>query len=443
MLSTLPTSIVRTLDTLAQALAAIAQTERDGSLATLEQSVLEALRAAAPGLLTGVIEMSHWTLGATAAHFTARCPRCQRRLSPHDWRRRTLQTRCGPIAVERPWYHCPSCQHGFSPTDTDLAVDARSRLSAGIEDWVVRLGATTTFAEAAELLAELTGVRVSAETVRQRTEARGEALEAADAAAAETVERTQTSAVPLDPIAGPIVVETDGVLVRYADGWREVKVGLFAGCENGQLVTPSYVAARQSATRFGRRLVAEGARRGCLEVVDWSGSWLRRQLAVLPTVVVLGDGAPWIWELADEQFGTRVEIVDFYHASEYVWKAAKALFGETSPETTEWAVARLHELKHEGPAPVLRALKTPPGASPEVRETLTISRRYLRTHASRMDYPAYQAAGYPIGSGGIESAAKHVVQLRFKRPGMRWSPAGAQHVLAVRCRLRSHRSLAA
>jgi hypothetical protein len=284
---------------------------------------------------------------------------------------------------------------------------------------------------------------VSAETVRQHTEAVGTQWEAVALAQSAEVQRTQEAAAPLDPAPGQLVVETDGVMVRYRDGWHEVKLGLVGGLVEGQLQAPSYVAARASAEQFGPRLLAEAARRGALEEVGGDGPPTRRALALLPEVVVVGDGAHWIWELASEHFGTRTEIVDFYHATEHLWQVAHALYPEDLPAATAWAQDCRRQLRKKGGAPVRTALRKARAATAAGREVLRVERGYFRTNTDRMAYPSFRRRGLPLGSGAIESAAKHVVQLRMKRPGARWSEPGAQAVLQVRCRLRSGRSLAA
>jgi len=211
------------------------------------------------------------------------------------------------------------------------------RLSEGLQEWVIGLGATTSFVEAAWWLEKLTRIRVSSETVRQQTESRGKKLETVQQVANEQVVKTQEPVAPLDPAPGMLVVETDGVMVRYQDGWHEVKIGLVAGHQDGKMMAPSYVAAQESADEFGPRLLTEAARRGALEVVDWKGAVTQRGLAVLREVTMLGDGAPWIWNLAAEYFGERTEIVDFYHASEHLWTVARALYGVGTEKAKAWA----------------------------------------------------------------------------------------------------------
>jgi hypothetical protein len=156
-----------------------------------------------------------------------------------------------------------------------------------------------------------------------------------------------------DPAPGQLVVETDGVMVRYCDrhldggllegDWHEVKLGVVGGWQHGRLQQPSYVAAREAASGFARRLGAEAARRGALDVVRWH-PWDGTP-ADLRAVVVLGDGARWIWEHVATLFGNeRTEIVDWYHATEHVWSAARALYGDATPETQAWARTALDHL---------------------------------------------------------------------------------------------------
>lgn len=423
------------------ALNAVISQHREGDLATLETATLEAVRGALPQLLEAVLTESTESLRPWGARQRA-CPGCGKRRGVQSWRKRTLSTVCGPITLERPWYTCRSCQSGWSPTDQTWQVHSRQRLSPGISQWLVELGARTSFLEAEVVLERLTGLRVSPETVRQRTEKRGRDLEEEAQKASAQVMRTREAAEAVDPAPGDLVVETDGVQVRYLDGWHEVKLGLVGGQVQGELQAQSYVAARETAEVFGTRLLSEAARRGALEIVGWEGKLTGQGIARLRKVIVLGDGAHWIWNLAAEHFGESIEIVDFYHASEHVWNLAHALFGEDTVLASRWADFALAALYHDGADALLSLLDqtTPPKPGAKVFRT---ERQYFRTNQTRMDYPAFRHDGLPIGSGAVESGAKHLVQQRMKRPGARWSEAGGQAVLNVRCHLLSNRPLAA
>jgi hypothetical protein len=439
----LPAEMLARLLALGAELLACARQHRDAPLATLEQAVLERVRAAQGGLLEVVLEQSTTGLAPAQARVRLACPGCGERGRVQDWRARTVRTVLGPIRVVRPWYGCAACGHGWSPTDATLELAPRARLSVGLQEWVGELGAETAFRQGRRLLAKLSGQWVSKETIRRHSQRQGLALAAAQEAASVQVARTREAAEPVDPAPGQLLVEADGVVVPYLDGWHEVKVGLVAGHGAGELTAPSYVAAREPAEAFGRRLLAEAARRGALEIVAWQGGLTGRALGVLRRVVVLGDGAVWIWNLASEHFGERIEIVDFYHAVEHLWAVARALHGPETAAGTAWAEARRHELRHQGPEPVLRALAqvTPP--TPEARDLVRRARGYFRTNAARMAYPTFRAAGLPIGSGAVESAAKHLVQQRMKRAGMRWSEPGARGLLALLAHRASGRAMPA
>lgn len=438
----LPSGIVAHAEALVRRLTAFAREHRDASLGELERGVLDLVRQALPEFLGEVIELSASGLDPSLARLPEPCPTCGKRTTVQSWRTRKVHTVCGPVRFERPWHVCRTCGKGFSPVDRSLELPSRARLSAELRAWLVELGAKTSFADAAGLLGRLTGLSVSPETVRQHTERVGTALEGVQAAASAEVQRTQESTEPIDSAPGMLVVETDGVMVRYLDGWHEVKLGLVGGHVDGKLESPSYLALRASPEAFGPRLLAEAARRGALEVVGWKGPVVGRGLAVLRRVVVLGDGAVWIWNLAAEHFGERIEIIDYYHATEHVWALAKAFYGEGSERAKAWARRQCGRLLAKGAAGLLRALAAIKRCRSEAKEVLRRERGYFRTNACRMTYPTFRAQDLPIGSGAIESEAKRLVQQRMKLPGARWTEPGAQAVLNVRSRLLSRLPLA-
>jgi hypothetical protein len=435
MCQALPAAMLARLSALGAELIAWAAAHHDAPLAEQEQAVLAAVRAALPDLLGVVIQLSQTALDPGVTGVGRCCPRCGRRVRVQEWRPRQVQTVCGTLSLRRPWYRCRPCRQGFSPLDTALRLPARARLSPALTAWVVRLGATTTFREGAALLDDLTGLLVAPDTIRAQSEQCGTALAVTQEAAIAQVRATQEAAEPVEAAPGTLVVEADGVLVRYLDGWHEVKVGVVGGTQplpEQPLTALSYVAARESADQFGPRLLTEAARRGALDVVGWSGPRGGRGLAV-------GDGAPWIWNLAADHFGARTEVVDFYHAAEHLWEVARALHGTGTPEAAAWAAARIHDLYHAGVAPVRAALARARAPTVAAGEALRRERGYFAANAGRMDYPAIRAQGLPIGSGAVESSAKHVVQQRMKRPGQRWSAHGGAAMIALRACLASGR----
>lgn len=150
---------------------------------------------------------------------------------------------------------------------------------------------------------------------------------------------------------------------------------------------------------------------------------------------MLGDGAHWIWHIAETHFPRATQIVDWYHVSEYVWNAASAIWGEASGERATWARAQLDLLWEGKVGEVLHELER----WRERGEAVAAALSYYREHQSRMDYANYRARGMQIGSGSAESACKQLVSARLKGAGMIWDAAGAEAVAAVRAWLLSER----
>lgn len=447
----LPEEIVLPLAQFGSALLEHARAHRDHSLAEHEEGVLAAWRAAAPALLEAVLRLATTGLETNARPLAARCPQCRQRRGVQSLRKRGVQTRLGPIGLKRWWHHCWHCGRGWSPPDQALGLRPHQQTSDGLARWEAALGAVTTFREAARLLDELAGLQVGSETLRTHAEDLGTELEGRHRQTMDYVDQAhEPPPQEHDPAPGVLVVETDGVMVRYRDrhldgalvegDWHEVKLGLIGGWQQGHLQRPSYVAAREAAPAFARRLGAEAARRGALEVVKWH-PWDGTPAELRP-VLVLGDGAKWIWDHVATLFGSeRTEIVDWYHVSEHIWTVAKELHGENTPEAKAWAKAALDRLWTSGPKPVLEWFDATQPKTAAATTVLHRERGYFSSNAGRMHYPALRKLHLPIGSGAVEASAKHLVQHRMKRAGSRWTDLGARAILDLRCHLLSGRSL--
>jgi len=276
---------------LGRALGEHVREHRDASLKVHEQGLLEALRLVAPRLLETMVTGVRSGLDARTRPVKARCPSCQQRRLVQSRRTRQLQTRVGPMRIERAWHHCTPCGHGWSPSDRVLGVAAHQRTSVGLARWEALPGAVTTFDEASRLLAQLAGVHVGTETLRVQAERVGTELEGQLRRTLAYVEaQHEPPPTEYDPAPGTLVVETDGVMVRYRDrcldgvplegDWHEVKLGVVGGWvgqrPRAALQTPSYVAAREPAAAFARRLGTEAARRRALDVVECTRGTGRR-----------------------------------------------------------------------------------------------------------------------------------------------------------------------
>lgn len=212
--------------------------------------------------------------------------------------------------------------------------------------------------------------------------------------------------------------------------WQEVKLGCVYDTAD-RVVTPTRrtLTARQVVAVRGTPEALAAQRWPCAEAL---GAAHRR-------VVVLGDGAPWIWNLAEVLFPHRVEILDWYHADEHVSAVARQLYGDGTTKAATWRTTQLDRLATDGVDQVIEGLRFlgPHQRTRAKRQAVDDLHRYLSTNRDRMQYQTYQAAGYAIGSGAVESAVRHVVQQRMKRVGMRWRRAGADAMLALRSVYRS------
>ena len=147
--------------------------------------------------------------------------------------------------------------------------------------------------------------------------------------------------------------------------------------------------------------------------------------------VVMGDAAPWNWRMADEEYPDAIQILDFFHVSEYVWDVARALHPEPSEEQKIWAECQLKRLKASQWQEVVTALD-PLKVRPPTKEAAQTLESYLQKNASRIDYKRYLELGLMIGSGVVESSNRRMVTVRLKQSGMHWSVEGANGVMALR-----------
>jgi len=289
---------------------------------------------------------------------------------------------------------------------------------------LVRLGTwIPSFDQAAALLTAFTGVVVTEPTARRQTEAAGAAYVAVQTAEVERLERE----LPPAP-AGPAkqVLEVDGAMVPLVHGeWTEVKtlvIGEVAEpvLEQGEPVVHSrhlsYFSRQAEAETFGRLALVETHCRG----VETAGQ-----------VGAVADGAEWEQDFFDLHRPDAVRILDFPHAAERISQVGQAVWGETAPETAPWLAAQLHSLKHDGPATVLTTLRTLQETHADL-DVLRENLAYLEKREAQMQYPTFQAQGWPIGSGAVESGHEVVVEARLKGAGMHWAREHVNPMVALR-----------
>ena len=327
------------------------------------------------------------------------------------------------VAVQ--YGQCERCHHGQVPVLEEIGVDAKG-FTAGLQELALLAGVMEPYAAGRdELLRRCAGVSVSVEKI--------ERLVAQEGARAQAFLRAGCERTPDGSAAtGPCYVGIDGGMIFVEGRWQEAKLGCLYQARDRVEVSPTrreLMARQVVAVRGGPEALG-----GLL--------WPRARAAGIDErrdVVVLGDGAPWIWNLAAEHFPRRVEILDWYHAKEHVSLTARVLYGEGTERAAQWRREQLDRLWDDRVDEVIAALRFLGAHQRSATKGQAVEdlHRYLTTNRARMRYRTFREAGYQIGSGATESAIGHVIQQRMKRAGIRWGASGADAMLALRSVYRS------
>jgi hypothetical protein len=332
---------------------------------------------------------------------------CGGRMKFERYAPRQVLTVLGPAEVKRAYYRCAACGATY------YVGAAEGGKTIGVQEGLSLLAGHLPFEESADKLERLLGIQTCTSEVEKQAEAWGEGLEADWEDEVEAVFEQHAEVLP-EAVPERLYVALDGCKTPLTDQWRETRIGAVydtrgrdeEGVDRAGRTTYVGVVYRPYEA-FGRRLYVEALRRGSRPAKE---------------VVVLGDGAPWIWELAQMHFPQATHIVDWYHVSEHRWQVGEAVYGPGSSKARAWVErqeARLREGRLNAALQSLRALPVSPEAAEIVRQNI----EYFRTNRERMRYDEYRERGLHIGSGVVESACNHVANQRLKRAGMRWTNA--------------------
>lgn len=365
------------------------------------------------------------------------CPDCTRRMHRAGMRSKSVQTILGEVTLDRAMYRC-ACGVTAYPADSLLDITGTSR-SPGVRRMTARLAMRESFADTAEDLRELVGITVSVKDCERSAEQTGACVAAWDEERRNnppnTIEPDVGDEIPvlyveMDGTGIPVVkLETEGRKGKAADGiakTREVKIGcVFTQTgvnEKGEPIrdanSTTFSGAIENAETFGMRIFTEAQRRG---------------MARAKKVVVLSDGAEWIANLVAEYFPGAVHILDLYHALEHLAALCALLFGKTGQMGTQMREG-LSELLREGEtAQVLESLRPHMPDHDADGKAAWEHFLYLGKRSHMMHYDQFREQGLFVGSGVMEAACKNVVGKRLKQSGMRWTVAGANKIIALRC----------
>lgn len=315
-----------------------------------------------------------------------------------------------------------SAERAFFPLDEELALLPGS-LTPNLQEDLVRLGTWMPFGRATQELQHFRGVAVSRPTAERLTEAAGAAYVAFQTAEVARIEQE----LPVPP-AGPAkqFLSVDGAMVPLVGGeWAEVKTLVLGEVQPAVIEKGEPVVHTTHHSYFSRLSEAEVFQR--LALVETQ----RRGVETAQAVAAVTDGSEWIQKFVDQHRHDAVRILDFPHAAEHLNAVGQAVFGEGTGPARAWLEAQLHGLKHGGPSAVLTAVQALVRQHPAQTE-LVSHLGYLEKRAAHMRYPEFQAAGWPIGDGAVESGNKLVVEARLKGSGMHWARSHVDALLALR-----------
>jgi hypothetical protein len=348
----------------------------------------------------------------------------------------TLLTMLGQVTYERAYYLCPECHQGTYPLDERLGLRP-GQMSAEVESLAGMTGAQLPFEQGSHLLEALTLISLSDHSMAKATQDMGSEVQAQEQEWMERSQDEQWLQTQQRLSEGPqrLYRSLDGVKVRVRDDperpWRELKVGAWftttqhppQGPDEDweiQATEITYYADICEARTFGDLLWATGCQR-------------HSQLA--EELIFLGDAADWIWTLVRDHYPEATQIVDWFHATEYIAPVAKAAF-LTEAEQTTWSRdvrTALWEGDLHGVIQAFRAYCDHPRAGKAARKAVT----YFTNNRHRMRYPEYRAKGYQIGSGTIESGCKRIATQRLKVAGAIWNLDNAVKTAKARAALLS------
>lgn len=392
-------------------------------LDAIEEAVLEAGQDANAELLAATIEALPPEDSAPKP-----CPKCGKAVpvKTHNRVRRILTT-AGELRLARNYHFCRRCRLGFHPRDRELNLPEEGAVSSAMERRILDFGVNDTFESAAERWSIHYPFSISSNLVRRVVERVGGRQ---DAAWSELSLQQAYRATPEELPQSLVVAGDGGMLLMREEGWKEAKVAVVARGED-------------FLQQKGRRSLAQAR-----YVAEFGQAEFRKGLAAaleaeradeVPNVVWLGDGAPENWKMASELCPLAVQVLDLPHAIQNGVSCGKKLLGDADAGLLAWQERLAQLLDAPSPDAAIAELMEclPYTTDDEQLGALDDLVRYYRTNEKRMRYTLFREMGLPVGSGIVESAHRHVLQVRMKRAGQRWALIRARRMARLRAGYRT------
>jgi hypothetical protein len=408
----------------------------DQTLGHLEEEIVQQTRGLECQLLEEAAQQK-------ADQTPPRCPVCGQLLTrrTHD-HERTYQTRFGWVTIRRLRGWCRRCRAWGFPADHALGLSEAGSASPSVQEMAALTVSKMPVQEASAVLERLTGVKLPPATLDREARRQGQRAERKRQALDEQMRTGQGAEqlLPLPEAPFTLIIELDAWNICERDDWGRTAVLRRQGREPERWHwvyggTCFRLDQRVESDRGRPRILSRGTvmtRQGVAALRDQLFAEAQRHgLAQAAKVLVVADGAVWIWNLTDDRFPQAQQRLDYHHAREHLWAVAHALHPDDERAARQWVEPMLAQLQR-GRAPVLlNDLRTLlKRLRKKKRQMVAAELAYLESHQDRMDYAAARRNGEPEGSGAMESTCRQY-QCRFKRTGQFWSRVGDEALMCL------------
>jgi hypothetical protein len=359
------------------------------------------------------------------------CPRCGKTLKRRAVHRREIVTLSARFDLERPYFYCVPCAHGFYPLDEALELSGSAK-QHDVQELATWLAAELPFEVTEDAMNRSTGIEMSDPAIHETVKKVSSGLDVLDvcpnkgeilAKIAEFSEGKRcrpAMMLTVDGALAPVRSEPSPYKGKRGQGdWEEVKGFRF------YLVDKDRIEHLMSWHQIGSADELALA----LQAIKDAGLVPEDRVRLC----VVADGAAWIWNRIEQVFPKAKQVLDYYHCSQHLHELAAAQYGKGTRKAMEWVTASLLRLFLNQKSDVIAGIKRMKPASVEAVKLIKQTAAYLKKHAKRLDYGPIRRGGFHIGSGAIESANKLISHVRLKRPGAWWYPSNANNILKLRC----------
>ena len=397
---------------------------------------------------------------AKADRVDENCPDCQHPL--RNKKRRVLKwvdAYCGQVPLRRTHGWCPRCEQWVFPADRMLGLREDSAASPLVQEMCALFVSKMPAEQAEAICLRVTGRSLSRSTLAREAQRQGDSAMAVRRSLVEAPidlrpDAQSKAAGALEQAIEPftLVIQIDAWNVRERDHWGHTEAmrarheelerwhwvytatcfRLNQRCVKGRskakqravITERSYVATRGGIEPLMQQLHYEARMRG---------------LGQAERVLVIADGAVWIWNLAEDRFKEAIHRLDLYHANTYLWAVAKEIYGAGNPEARSWVKPLLKQIRNDQVVKVITQLEElSPRLSAAAAKAADEAIVYYRNNQKRMKYKDARKRNEPVGSGAIESTCRQL-QCRMKRCGQFWSTRGDEALLCLEMFWRNQR----